>query len=359
VHRFRFAGRSGSDPVETLVWRLGDPGDPFALLERLAARGGLCVGWLGYDLGRVIERLPSPPPDDVGLPDLFFARYERWGDGGPPLAASGPPPRLGPLAADEPPERHLAAIERALEYIRAGDIYQVNLARRLSAAVLAPGDALALHDRLPGAPWSGYLEHGDLAVVSDSPELFLRRDGDRVETRPIKGTRARAADPAELARDPKELAEHLMIVDLERNDLGRVARIGTVSVDDYARVVTLPTVHHLESTVSARLRPGVGVAELLRATFPGGSITGAPKVRAMQIIDELEPVRRGVYTGALGCIGPGDTMELSIVIRTAVIGRGALRLHVGGGIVADSIPARELVETEEKAASWRSGLEVR
>jgi anthranilate/para-aminobenzoate synthase component I len=208
------------------------------------------------------------------------------------------------------------------------------------------------------------IDPGDgLAVVSSSPERFLHRapGSDRLETRPIKGTRRRAGRPdedarlaADLAADPKERAEHLMIVDLERNDLGRVARTGSVAVDSFARVVELPTVLHLVSTVSCLT--GAGAADILRATFPGGSITGAPKRRAMQIIDELEPFRRGVYTGAIGYLGQGGAIDLSIAIRTAVVSPSHLTVGVGGGVVADSTLGRELEETEEKAAAWRAIL---
>jgi para-aminobenzoate synthetase component 1 len=184
-----------------------------------------------------------------------------------------------------------------------------------------------------------------------------------VETRPIKGTRRRgqgagedARLAAELAADEKERAEHLMIVDLLRNDLGRVAETGSVRVDDFARVVSLPTVHHLVSTVSAAPRADAGAAALLGACFPGGSITGAPKIRAMQLIDELEPWRRGPYCGAIGYLGARGAIDLCIAIRTLVVCGGRLHLHVGGGIVADSTPARELEETEEKAAAWRAAL---
>ena len=195
--------------------------------------------------------------------------------------------------------------------------------------------------------------------------MFLRREpgAPSIQTRPIKGTVARGRDRAdderlcaELSQSRKERAEHLMIVDLERNDLGRVSEVGSVTVEGFARLLPLPTVHHLVSTVSGRLREGVGLAELLTSTFPGGSITGAPKVRAMQIIEELEPVRRGAYTGAIGFVGLGGQIELSIAIRTAVLVAEALYLHVGGGIVADSRPDRELAETEEKALAWRRAL---
>ncbi|HUS65000.1 MAG TPA: chorismate-binding protein, partial [Kofleriaceae bacterium] len=179
--------------------------------------------------------------------------------------------------------------------------------------------------------------------------------GRAIESRPIKGTRARRPGAAsELSACEKERAEHLMIVDLERNDLGRVADTGTVTVDSFARVVELPTVLHLVSTVSCRTR--AGAADVLRATFPGGSITGAPKRRAMEIIDELEPFRRGVYTGAIGYLAPGGALDLSIAIRTAVLSPRRLTVAVGGGVVADSRLERELEETEEKAAAWRTAL---
>ncbi|MSP16434.1 MAG: anthranilate synthase component I family protein [Myxococcales bacterium] len=401
--RWSFAGAM---PERVLSWRVGESGDPFAELEALAdgpvdPDGGplpRAVGFLGYGLGRVVERLPARARDDLGLPELWLARYGAvfrhdhvtgesvvLGEDAAAVAtlaarlaappsttattATAPAPRLGPLLADEDAAVHLAAVARALEYIRAGDVYQVNLARRLSAVVIEHGDPLALFERLAGVPYGALLECGDgpdrFAVVSASPELFLARAAGaiRVETRPIKGTRRRGANPeedralaAELAADPKERAEHLMIVDLERNDLGRVARIGSVRVDGFARALPLPGVHHLVSTVSADVVPGAGHAQLLRATFPGGSITGCPKVRAMELIDELEPVARGPYTGAIGWLGGGGSLHLSVAIRTAVLTQGALHLHVGGGVVADSRPERELEETEEKALAWRAAL---
>jgi para-aminobenzoate synthetase component I len=285
-------------------------------------------------------------------------------------AVHGEPPVLGPLLAED---REDAAYRRGFEavarYLVAGDAYQVNLARRLVAAVERGGDPLALYQRLARrapAPMGALIEPGDgLAVLCNSPERFLHRapGGDRIETRPIKGTRRRAGDTAadarraaELRADPKELAEHLMIVDLERNDLGRVARTGTVTVDSFARVVELPTVLHLVSTVSCRVERDLGVAALLAATFPGGSITGAPKLRAMEIIAELEPAPRGVYTGALGYLGQGGALDLAIAIRTGVLHGARLTLGVGGGLVADSTLARELEETEEKASAWRAAL---
>jgi para-aminobenzoate synthetase component I len=225
--------------------------------------------------------------------------------------------------------------------------------------VLAPGDALAVYrallDTAP-APYGALIEGDGVTVISGSPERFLALAGDRVETRPIKGTRPRTPGGAlELRESAKDAAEHLMIVDLERNDLGRIAETGSVRVDDLGYIVELPGLYHKVSRVSAKPRAGLGHAALLRATFPGGSITGAPKVRAMQLIDELEPAWRGPYCGALGFFGPG-ALELAIAIRIGVIAASELRVHVGGGIVADSDPEAELAETETKAAGWVAAL---
>jgi anthranilate/para-aminobenzoate synthase component I len=212
-------------------------------------------------------------------------------------------------------------------------------------------------------PYTSYVDLGDTVVVASSPELLLRRRGHRVETRPIKGTRPRGTDPArdaalaaELARDPKECAEHVMIVDLERNDLGRVCEPGSVRVEELARVVNYPSVHHLVSVVSGTLREGTDVGTLLAAVYPGGSITGAPKVRAMEIIAELEEHPRGIYTGALGLIAPTGDLELGLPIRTGVVAGGVVRWHAGGGIVADSDPERELAEAWLKTAPIRAAL---
>jgi para-aminobenzoate synthetase component 1 len=235
----------------------------------------------------------------------------------------------------------------------------------LDAQVLLPLD-LELRARAP-APLGAFLQLEHAALLSNTPELFLRTERDgaawRAETRPIKGTRPRAAAAdedarlaAELEAAEKDAAEHLMIVDLERNDLGRVAELGSVEVRGFRRRVELPTVHHLVSTVTARLRRDVGLAELLSATFPGGSVTGAPKLRAMEVIDELEGVRRGPYCGAIGWLGPGLRLDLALAIRTAVWRAGELTLSVGGGIVADSQPDEELAETRVKAAAFLRAL---
>jgi para-aminobenzoate synthetase component 1 len=345
------------------------------------------LGYLGYDLARMVEALPGGPERGRDCPDLWLAAYgalARWrGVPGPTLdelEIIGPdaaaradlaaqlarparptlPPSFGPLVADDDGNHHMARVERIRDYLAAGDVYQVNLARRHVARVATPGDALALYAALCGvapAPYGALLEADGVTVISGSPERFLSLIGDRLETRPIKGTRPlRANGAAELAASEKDAAEHLMIVDLERNDLGRIAETGSVRVDDLGYVVELPGLFHKVSRVSARPRPGTTYAELLRATFPGGSITGAPKVRAMQLIDELEPAHRGPYCGALGYFGPG-TLELAIAIRIGVIANHELRIHVGGGIVADSEPAAELAETDTKIAGWVATLD--
>jgi para-aminobenzoate synthetase component 1 len=401
-----------------------DEGDPLDALERLVAaevgaRERMCtnlghepipvaIGYLGYDVGRAIEPLGAGPPPGPSVPDVWIGvydaiwRYDHARDTAEIIAADaraaarleaaltrpdaiGPAPGLEPLRDAEPaldtaddgngdpdgdgvPRAYRQRIERIAAYIAAGDVYQVNLARRLIAPMRAPGDALALYaalDRRSPAPFGALLDIDGGAIISGSPERFLARapGSHRLETRPIKGTRRRTGDAAcdraaaaALAVDAKERAEHLMIVDLERNDLGRLAEIGGVRVDALGYVVELPTLYHLVSRISCALRPGVGLAEILRATFPGGSITGAPKIRAMQIIDELEPVRRGPYTGAIGYMGVDDALDLSIAIRGAACDGDALHLYVGGGVVADSTSAREFEETEEKAAAWRAAL---
>ena len=350
------------------------------------------VGWLSYDLARQWLPLPTRARNDHDWPDIeirffdavwvrrrgtvgarIFARDDAAADR---LAAtmdrsapSQPRPVLGPLIADEPQESHAAAVARIKEYLRAGDAYQVNLARRLTATV-SDGDPVWMAATLralapaPHAIWMGGRSTPggpiDRAIVGNSPERFLRVDTDGdVETRPIKGTRPRGTDAvsdaaarATLAGAAKDRAEHVMIVDLERNDLGQVCQTGSVVVDGLLRVVALPTVFHLVSTVRGRLRSGVGLDELLRATFPGGSVTGAPKRRAMEIIEELEPVRRGIYTGATGWLGAAGDLDLAVAIRTATVAAGRLSLSVGGGIVADSNAADEWDETEVKARAF-------
>jgi len=265
-------------------------------------------------------------------------------------------------AFDRTHDGYRAGVRAILEWIRAGDVYQVNLARRVELAALPKGAARSLHRMLcqrHPAPFAALLETGHADVVSNSPERFLRVVGRQVETCPIKGTRPRgrtAEDDQRLARSlidsDKDQAEHLMIVDLERNDLGRVCEIGSIRVCGLAELRSFPTVHHLVSTVRGRLRPEVQVEALLAATFPGGSITGAPKLRARQIIDQLETVPRSVYTGAIGTIDAAGGVDLSIAIRTAMVSPSHTQLYVGGGIVADSDPEEELMETATKARAF-------
>jgi para-aminobenzoate synthetase component 1 len=345
------------------------------------------VGWFSYDLGRGFVGLPARaggaapwPLAEVHFHDAvwvrgaggdatIFARDEAAARRLADLLERPAPAaaiQLGALRPDHADDRFLAGVERVLEYLRAGDAYQVNLSRRLSAscaptAAAAVALAAALRGRAP-APHAAFIAAADGAgaLIGNSPERFLAVTPDgAVETQPIKGTRPRGATPEEdraaaaaLAASPKDRAEHVMIVDLERNDLGRVCRTGSVHVASLARVVALPTVFHLVSTIRGRLRPDVCLAALLEATFPGGSITGAPKRRAMQIIDELEPAPRGPYTGATGWLGAAGDLDLAIAIRTAVVRDGRLSLSVGGGVVADSTPAGELAETEVKARAF-------
>jgi anthranilate/para-aminobenzoate synthase component I len=371
--------------------------EPWSALERFAAERGVdvrdrrtvgdpeprVIGWIEYEGAFSMAaysavarwRGADARPELIGAPAAVdrLAQALSAPTVGPALAPGttpGAPPRFGPLTCPDDPDGmlHRARVRRVLDYLLAGDAYQVNLARRLSAPVLETGDPLALYaalDAAAPAPYAGLIEGETATVVSGSPECFLSRTGGdaRIATRPIKGTRPRIGEPvadaeaaAALSDDPKDTAEHLMIVDLERNDLGRVAVTGSVRVDRLGYVVELPHLYHRVSTVSAELRPEVGLATLLEATFPGGSITGAPKIRAMEIIAELEPVPRGPYCGALGYLGAGGAIELAIAIRIAVLSREALHLHVGGGIVADSDPDRELEETEDKAAGWRRAL---
>ena len=264
---------------------------------------------------------------------------------------------------------YVRAVESAKAFICAGDIYQVNLSRRLDLPTPAPAELRRLFAKLArraGAPFSAYLEEQERTVLSASPECFLRVDGNRIETCPIKGTRPRGRTPEEdgilrleLEASAKDRAEHVMIVDLERSDLGRVCQTGSVRVTRFCETRSFSDVHHIVSSIEGRLRDANDWPALLEATFPGGSITGAPKLRAMEIIAELEAVARGIYTGAIGVFDSAGAIDLSIAIRTAVASDGELRLHLGGGIVADSDPEQELRETRDKgrafARSW--GLE--
>jgi para-aminobenzoate synthetase component 1 len=371
---------------------------------------GGAAGLFGYDLCHHLERLPRPRFDEFQVPDLavgFYdwvlafdhARCRAWliSTGLPetdprrrrnragqrlravlhaldnplprPPASRSPPLSLTDLAPEYPLHdrlglfsnfdraRYLAVVQRIIDYIYAGDCFQVNLAQRLLCpATLPPLELYRNLRQRNAAPFAGYFDLGDFVLASASPERFLRVEKGEVETRPIKGTRPRGANPAEdqahileLLGSAKDRAENVMIVDLLRNDLGRVCEYGSVRVPAVCRLETYRFVHHLVSEVRGRLRPGLGPVDLLRAAFPGGSVTGAPKIRAMEIIAELEPTARGLYCGSLGYLGFDGTMDTNILIRTFTMGRGWLQFPVGGGIVADSQPQREYEETWHKA----------
>jgi para-aminobenzoate synthetase component 1 len=290
-------------------------------------------------------------------------RLEALAQGAVPYVAAG---AALPVVSSLDRASYVAAVRAALEYIAAGDIYQVNLAQRFTAPFRMPPPALFGALQSHPMPFAAYVDAGEAVLVSNSPECLLLREGESVLTCPIKGTRARARHPgrdrtvtAELQADAKEAAEHVMIVDLERNDLGRVCRPGSVQVREFARVVSFPSLHHLVSEVAGTLRGGVSLGEVLRALFPGGSITGAPKIRAMEVIEELEPVPRGFYTGAIGFVGWDDYAVFNIAIRTAIVGHDAVSYHAGGGIVADSIANREYEETLLKAQPFLTALRTK
>jgi para-aminobenzoate synthetase component 1 len=405
-HELQFvAGR------ERLAWR----GDPFEALEYALASFRSCpppgappfvggaVGYLGYDLQDPRGLLPRRTRPAGGIPDMVIGLYDaivahdhqtgqtylcsvgyperepsasrRWARhrmhwlrnlfGTIELPRHSQPARLLGLSSNFTRDGYLRTVEHALEYIAAGDIYQVNLSQQFCTPYGA--ELLPLYYRLreaSPAPFAAFFGFGDIAVLSSSPERFLLVNGPRVQTRPIKGTRPRGHTPEEdqrLARElwesPKDQAELVMIVDLERNDLGRVCEYGSVHVSELAALEAHPTVFHLVGTVEGRLRPGISVADCLRACFPGGSITGAPKRRAMQIIEELEPTPRGVYTGAIGYLGWNGQADLNIAIRTMVVSGGQLTFHVGGGIVADSSPEAEYQETLDKAQGMLRALQ--
>jgi para-aminobenzoate synthetase component 1 len=285
--------------------------------------------------------------------------------GGPASRHEGEPRRTVPiLGSSLREEEYLARVREAMRLIEIGELYQVNLSQRLELP--APADPLELAAalaRVSPAPFAAWLDAGSFQVVSASPERFLSLKGRRVESRPIKGTRPRGRTPAEdaalrdeLIGSAKDRAENVMIADLLRNDLGRVCEAGSIRCEAICRPETYASVHHLVSVVSGELREDRGRADLLRAVFPGGSMTGAPKVRAMQAIEDLEPVPRGVYSGAMGYLSFCGAIDLSIVIRTIIVARGASWLQVGGGVVTDSVPAAEYRESLDKAESVMRGL---
>jgi para-aminobenzoate synthetase component 1 len=337
---------AATDPVDVVVER---GAASFAALDTIA-RGGFWAGFCAYDLGRAVERVEPRTDDDLDLPDVAFVRYRTVRPVEPP---SGPAVALGARRSSLSRAAHAARVQAVHELLAAGECYQVNLTRRLSFAETP--DPYALLSALAAvnpAPYAACCTFGaalpGVAVVSASPELFLRVDGRAAETRPIKGT---GTDPAALAASGKDRAEHVMIVDLARNDLGRVCAPGTVDVPALCTVEAHPGLFHMVSTVRGTLRAGVTLGGLVRATFPPASVTGAPKPRVMQAIEDLEPVRRGAYCGAVGWIdGDRQHAQLAVAIRTFTITPGGTSLGTGGGIVADSTANAEWDETELKAA---------
>jgi aminodeoxychorismate synthase component I len=407
--------RSDEDPFMPLRQAIGRPGiepppdvPPFF---------GGAVGYFSYDFARRLETLPPLAADDLRIPDMQFALYdlvtavdhrtnrvlitfcpsmERFlGESRDKLYREGQdrlaewearlkarPQRqdrstMEPLsfAPEQSKEAYLDRVRRAQAYIAAGDIYQANLSHRF--AVEIPSRHRAARERLRyehalyrqlrtinPSPFSGLLRFGDLSLISSSPERLVRLRGRRAETRPIAGTRPRGSDAeddqrlvGELLASPKERAEHVMLVDLERNDLGRVCDFGSVQVDEFMAVEQYSHVSHIVSNVCGVLRREATPFDLIRATFPGGTITGVPKIRCMEIIEELEPVRRGPYTGSFGYIGWNGDLDLNIVIRTLVLTGSKAYLQVGAGIVADSDPAKEYEETLHKAQAFFSSFQ--
>ena len=370
------------DPLEAVAsllreYRLPDLSSPVPF-------GAAAIGYLGYDLNRLLERLPSLASDDLLLPDIhlaFYDRIEAWdheegrafrfrSDSIRPPVEPEPPDGLGSrpsgVRSNFTREAYLDAIRTVKRAIEEGEIYQANLSQRFQVATArSPVDLYARLRESSAAPFACYIDAGPFQVIGASPERFLKVRGRAVETRPIKGTRRRGRSAEEddrLSRDllesEKDAAELAMIVDVERNDLGRVAEYGTVRVTERKVLRKWPTVFHLEATVEATLRQECGVMDLIRASFPGGSITGAPKIRAMEILEGIEPTRRGVYTGAVGAFGLDGNCDLNIAIRTLVLKDGVASFQAGGGIVSDSDPEAEYQETLDKARALFDALEI-
>jgi len=403
---------TGEDRVEKF-W-----GSPFKVLRELFKEFPLektaqlpfvsgAVGYFGYELNQHLEKIPYTRWDDLRLPDCWLGFYgsaliyDHYSNKGY-IAASGYPgktlrERLEIASRDlgwwekavclpspqkneyNSPDgcrfypgsnftrrRYCEVVSRAKEYIKAGDIFQVNLSQRMHVPLIMSPDRLYLSlRRINPAPFSAYINLNDAVIACSSPERFLRVEGNRVETRPIKGTRRRGATPeedynlrCELINSEKDRAELIMIVDLERNDLGKVCAVGSVRVPELFRVEEYASVFHLVSTIEGTLSPGKSVFDCLEAAFPGGSITGAPKIRAMEIIDELETVARGPYTGALGYLDFSGDADLNIIIRTIIVKDGQAYVHAGGGIVVDSQPEDEYRETLDKARALLKALGV-
>jgi anthranilate synthase component 1 len=407
----------GFRPREVIRWRLADGGDPYAIaaaavgrysqapLDGLPPFSGGAVGFFGYDLVRTVEPLGDPGPDALLLPDMALMLSDLlvvfdnlkhtvtilvnvYGGEDPRGAyaqacrtiedvrarLNGPLPPVAPREARPNPEfrsnmtrqRFEATVSRIVEYIHAGDVFQVVPSQRWSAAVEV--NAFSIYRGLRAvnpSPYMYFLDFGDFQVAGASPEPLITVSGREVTTRPIAGTRPRGADAhedarleAELLADEKERAEHMMLVDLGRNDLGRVCEYGSVRVQTLMAVEYYSHVMHIVSSVSGRLRDGVGAMDALRATLPAGTLSGAPKVRAMQIIDELEPVKRGGYGGAIGYLSYTGELDTAIHIRTVVVKDGVAHLQAGGGTVADASPEREFGESESKAHAVMRAIEL-
>ena len=388
--------------------------DPFDLLRQVMRHYGVAFddpaipvgaglfGYLSYDLKDVVEDLPRTSIDDTGLPHLcFFAPSAMvlfnkatgrthvctptWNVSGGPAAAADMEELLASAMASGPVghgcfsggatglrssftrSAYVDAVEKIKDYIKSGDIYQVNLSQRFETDFSGSPFSMfkTLYETAPG-PFYAFVNAGDHQIISTSPERFLKQSGNHVETRPIKGTRPRGKTPVEdkafsddLLQSPKDDAELSMIVDLMRNDLGRVCRGGTVRVAQHRRLEAYHNVFHLVSVVTGELLPDKDSVDLLRAAFPGGSITGCPRIRAMEIIDELEPVRRHVYTGSIGYLSFHDTMDLSIAIRTATVHQNRMVFSVGGGVVYDSDPSEEFEETLHKGKTLMGVLQAK
>ncbi|HMM48711.1 MAG TPA: anthranilate synthase component I [Miltoncostaeaceae bacterium] len=374
--------------------------------EPLAFTGG-AVGYYGYDLVRTVERLPDVPDDDLGVPDLVqlisgpvvlfdhlrrtltlvvpcpvaadrdpveayaqaterIVELKRRLTGPVPSPDPSSTPRIGEVRPNMPREAYESAVRQAQEYVFAGDAFQVVPSQRFSVATnLDPFSIYRALRTVNPSPYMFFFECDDLTLVGSSPELLVKAEGDHVQTHPIAGSRPRGTDEEddqrladELLGDPKERAEHVMLVDLGRNDLGRVSRTGTVRVSELMDVRRYSHIMHIESTVEGHLRPELRASDALRATFPAGTLSGAPKVRAMEIIDELEPTKRGPYGGALGWIGWDGDMDTCITIRTLVCTDGRVHVQAGAGVVADSQPATEYHESRNKAAALLRAIEV-
>ncbi len=377
---------STEDPFVAVRRELGEVTEP---MPEVPFAGG-ALGYWSYDLARRIHRIPGIARDAEHLPEMavgiydwavvidhqelsarlvsrqryagtatrLFQLLERFSSLPSAAQTAGPFSVTGPISSDFTPAAYQVAFNEVQEYLRKGDCYQVNLARRYAAS--ASGDAYGAYlelRRMSRAPYSAFLDWPQAQILCASPERFLSVCRGKVETKPIKGTRPRSIDPVEdarlaeeLAHHPKDRAENLMIVDLLRNDLGKKCKPGSVRTPSLFKVESFANVHHLVSTVEGELRDGYHALDVLRACFPGGSITGAPKQRAMEIIEQLEPYRRGVYCGAIGYVGHDGSMDTNIAIRTLVYSEGTIRCWAGGGIVADSLCEAEYQETLDKAA---------